>query len=597
MLLRKKFSENFVFGINYIPSYVCSNFWEDFRKSHIEKDFNAIKSCGFDIVRFPVHWAFAEPSPGKLNPVFESNLKIFLSLSKKYKIKLLPWFLVGVATETYDVPYLEGESLYSERSTRLASGHLKQMVSLMKSHRFIWGWDIADEPYGMEIKRGNFTCPSPAITNVWINKLSASIRSEDASRPVIFSDHFNIPRSNCGFYPERYGKYLDAITVGVNPNFWNESVTGLRNNLVVPFHIHFRKMGKPVIATEAPMCSGELAGHFQRAGYYRNTILLCIVEGAKGAMPWVWSDFAEEAYEKKPAWDAKETCFGIVDKDGREKPAAGEIKKVISFFKKNNQGENLLLKIPSSKAAIMVPERFYDNLPKKTGNQYTGLIEANPNSKSAHTLLNSYALLKMANIPCDFLHPWQGTLHKYAIIFIPDCESLSVKRAKELKQYVAKGGVICMSYAGIEGAFIRELFSYERIRNKSITNLLSWNSVRTNFLPDFECMKSMNLPVAGSFKQIVIRPVKSHVLVRDEKGYPLVIGNSYGKGKAIFLTFPLERMLNNLSEDLFEELPFYQFFSELAKEAGLVPEMINGSPVVSTALLRSSKDRETRFLF
>jgi len=92
----------YIVGTNYIPKYVCSNFWQDWRPEIISKDLDGIASLGLNAVRIPIHWEYLEPAPKRFRVEALKRIDSFLDMAKKRGLFVMPWFLVGVATMDYD---------------------------------------------------------------------------------------------------------------------------------------------------------------------------------------------------------------------------------------------------------------------------------------------------------------------------------------------------------------------------------------------------------------------------------------------------------------------------------------------------------------
>lgn len=79
-------------GVNYVASYVCTNFWEDWRPDRIEKDLRFIAELGLRAVRIPMHWGFMEPEQGRYNPVILERFQMFLDFCKQQQLYIMPWY-------------------------------------------------------------------------------------------------------------------------------------------------------------------------------------------------------------------------------------------------------------------------------------------------------------------------------------------------------------------------------------------------------------------------------------------------------------------------------------------------------------------------
>lgn len=95
-------------GINYVASYICTNFWEDFRPEVIYRDLKLAASLGVRALRIPMNWGFMEPEERVYNEDIFPMFDRFLDWCRELDMYLMPWFLVGIATQDYDVPFRGG---------------------------------------------------------------------------------------------------------------------------------------------------------------------------------------------------------------------------------------------------------------------------------------------------------------------------------------------------------------------------------------------------------------------------------------------------------------------------------------------------------
>ncbi|MEG0050212.1 MAG: cellulase family glycosylhydrolase, partial [Clostridia bacterium] len=133
-------------GINYVASYICTNFWQDFRPEALHADLKKIAQMGLNAVRIPMFWGYMEPREREYNEDIFPKFDLFLSWCKELGIYLMPWFLVGVATRDYDVPFRNERPFFTGDMVSIARDHIQHFVSRYKSEEQILMWDLCDEP-------------------------------------------------------------------------------------------------------------------------------------------------------------------------------------------------------------------------------------------------------------------------------------------------------------------------------------------------------------------------------------------------------------------------------------------------------------------
>ncbi len=119
-------------GINYYPAkFPWDKFWVNFDLELLKKDFNIIRSAGFNTVRiFIPYEQFGGPD---LNPTHLDNLERLLDTAQEYDLKVIVTlfdFFLGYQTENWT----------------LADRHVEGITSRFKTHDAIFAWDVKNEP-------------------------------------------------------------------------------------------------------------------------------------------------------------------------------------------------------------------------------------------------------------------------------------------------------------------------------------------------------------------------------------------------------------------------------------------------------------------
>ena len=175
-----------IVGTNYVARYICTNFWEDWRPEVIEADLAEIAATGLNAVRIPVHWEYFEPAPGKYREEPLEHFGKFLAIAATHGLFVMPWFLVGVATGTYDVSWREGRSFFREPMATYAANHLRNIVHRFRNRPNILCWDICDEPEWYSRCPGVEPLPYDSVVfTSWVRRIVEAIREEDSEHPIM----------------------------------------------------------------------------------------------------------------------------------------------------------------------------------------------------------------------------------------------------------------------------------------------------------------------------------------------------------------------------------------------------------------------------
>ncbi|MEG0270081.1 MAG: cellulase family glycosylhydrolase, partial [Clostridia bacterium] len=389
-------------GINYVASYICTNFWQDFRPEALHADLKKIAQMGLNAVRIPMFWGYMEPREREYNEDIFPKFDLFLSWCKELGIYLMPWFLVGVATRDYDVPFRNERPFFTGDMVSIARDHIQHFVSRYKSEEQILMWDLCDEPeyYNRHPGAEQWPFSRDALMN-WVQTLYQGVKAVDPNHLVTLG-FGHIASANFGYHVLDMAKCLDLMVVtcyplGISPR----GADCLRNNYFLPFYVAFnRPYGNAVMTCEAPGFSSIMFSEKRIGLYYRASLYGSLIEGSNGVLPWAFNDFDESIWHECPLENYMlEPRFGIVANDGRIKPSGMEL---MSFARTVKALGLCDYQRQSAKAAVIIPRDYYANIE-----------EAFPR------IYMAYVLLKSHGVQVDLV--WQDKpLTQYKLVCVAD---------------------------------------------------------------------------------------------------------------------------------------------------------------------------------
>ena len=176
----------YIVGINYVPSYAFTNFWDRWNPEIIDKDLKRISEWGLNAIRIYFFWRHNEPQPGIYNPVFFDQFDTFLKLSKKYGLYVMPCFLCHYSEGDCDIPWRNERPFWSGEMLDIAANHLKHFVKRYKDEEQILLWDIFDEPeFSSRIKHGAEQLPYDMnVMANWVKAMYDAVKSIDPNHMV-----------------------------------------------------------------------------------------------------------------------------------------------------------------------------------------------------------------------------------------------------------------------------------------------------------------------------------------------------------------------------------------------------------------------------
>lgn len=511
-----------IVGVNYVASYICSNFWEDWRPETIEKDLAKIHELGLNAVRIPMHWGFMEPERGKYNADFSRKFDAFIEMCRKYELYIMPWFLVGIATNEYDVPFRNGKPFCSGEMVKVEEEHLKHFIAPYKDEELILFWDICDEPEWFSRFPGAAQLPYDREEMArWVKTMYDAIRSVDKNH-LITLGFGHIATANYGMDVRDMAQILDLMVVTAYPQGAPEGLDSVRNNYCVPFHVKMNDRGNPTFTCEAPGYSSIAYSEEIIGRYFKTSIYSNLLSGSTGVLPWVYNDFERSLWHDKPLEGYLiEPNFGIITNDGRVKPSGCELSKFAAFVKKAEMGK---YRPQKAEVAVLVPDGYYSSI----GSTY-------------YKLYTTYLLAKGCGTNVDLVWTTED-LSAYKLLLIPATDGMVTSSWDKVRRYVENGGMIYHVFDGPAlNAYFNELFGVEVQTGERDFGYQSMTAKE-----DWGCWKTGDeIAFTGTDRGHVLRVRERNaktVFALDD-GEAALLKNHYGKGVAYLAALPLDNGL------------------------------------------------------
>ena len=560
-----------IVGINYVASYICTNFWEDWRPDVIEKDLKKIAELGLNAVRIPMHWGFMEPEPGRYNPVFEQEFADFMGMCRKYGLYVMPWFLVGVATRDYDVPFRNGRSFFDDEMTRIAAEHLKHFIAPYKDEEWILFWDICDEPEWYSRNPGADQLPYDRMRVVrWVKEMYDAIRSVDSNH-LITLGFGHIATANYGMDVRDMAEVLDLMVVTAYPQASRERLDTVRNNYTVPYHVKMNSRGTPVFACEAPGMSSIVYSEEIIGRYFKTTLYSNLVNGSTGVLPWVFNDFEESLWHDVPLEKYLiEPSFGIITVDGRLKPSGQELRDFAAFAKKAELGK---YRPQKAEVAVMIPEGYYQKINVCYDKIYT-----------------AFELAKGCGVDVDFV--WTSEdFSGYKLLLMPTTVGMTTSAWDKVRRFVEDGGMLYHIYDGCSpNGYFNRLFGVEVQADefdnghRQMVAQQAWGSWNPGDAVPFVGTNR------GSVLDVSCKDAQT--LFSLEDGKPALLRHNYGKGTCFLATIPLDNGLMKIPYREFLETSSFELLNTMMEEAGICRIIRINHPAVETGCMVDSETGE-----
>lgn len=281
-------------GINYYPQGTAWDMYGDnFNADTITKDFKIIKNANLNSIRvFIPYESFGKAS---VDATKLGQVKQLLDLGKAEDLKVL-------------ITLFDFYGDYSVFDWTLTQQHAKKIVSALKDHDALLGWDIKNEP------NLDFESRGESLVTAWLDKMIDLVKSVDDQHPVTIGwsniESGEILKDKLDFISFHYYENLDNLS---------QAYTNLKSKI----------KDKPIVITEYGMSSysglwDPFGNSKDDQAEYHKTIQTVFSENDVQFMSWTLYDFVEipkEVVGRLPWRQNTQKHFGFIDESGIKKPS------------------------------------------------------------------------------------------------------------------------------------------------------------------------------------------------------------------------------------------------------------------------------------
>jgi len=596
-------------GAHWVPAKTGLQWPLQWDAADIEADFAKMQDLGFNTVRFDLFWAWFEPRPGSYHPEAFRQFEVFIKLAHQYNIYLHPTFFIGgeVGEAFWDVPWRQGRHPHNDAEMlRLQTDHVAEFAKRYQAEPAILAWDLTDEPPFWTVV--SQTTDAMAIN--WTRLLAGAIRRYDPQHPLCVGTSMEDMHRG-PFRPDNLTAEVDFFSVHPYSIYtldrFPDPMLSERGTYGAAFQTTLSAgAGRPVMIHEfgasSAQYSPERVAHFDRVTMYSG-----LAAGACGFLPWCYTDAAPNLFKQVPYLRAPhETQFGLTTWDRQDRPrgrALRDFSKVLSQM--NFDG----LEPAPGDAALIVPHEWAKphgdysrfGLTGPSAIPYTpvqdGFETADENVWITRSLLNTFILARRAGLKVDMPREytaWQS----HPLLLLPSPVTATERNMThihtalwdEVRAYVREGGVVYASLCA--DAAIPEMTD---LFGTSLADHTHADEVTLTLTQEFG-----GLPVGTTFHYqadssnprywpATLDLTDGQVIAVDQAGRPALVTHTYGKGKTLVCTYPIEVYVA-LKPAAFEiEENSHTLFRALCQWAGLTPRFATNSPAVEVSALAGPK--------
>ena len=525
-------SGKFFVGCNYWASHAGTFMWRNWDAAQVDDDLARLERGGLTVLRvFPLWPDFQpikqmyglcggkremrlgeEPLPfteeGKcgVDKTVADHFAEFCDIAEKHHMKLIVGLVTGWMSGRLHMPEgLAGlDPLTNPTAIKWEIKFVRYMVRRFKDHPAIGAWDLGNECNCM----GNVDTDSAFV---WASIITNTVRSEDKTHPVVSGMHGLRPEGHA-WSPADQGEILDILCTHPYPMFTAycdiDPLGSMRSTLhATAESVFFGTLGgKPCFVEEAGNLGPMIASNEKTGDYVRASAFSAWAHDLRGYTWWCAHDQTE--LEQAPYdWHPMERELGLLKTDGTPKPDLDELGKLADFINKEFPYEKLPTRV---KDAVCILSRSQDTWAAAFG---------------------SFILAKQAGLDIEFSWVFDEVPEAdvYMLPSVAGGASLPKHFTDVLFDRVKNGATLYLSSENALVAKFEELFGLKVITRSRAAG-------ETKFTLDGEEF-SVRKPYTTVYEN-----AGANVLLTDDRGMPVVSEKAYGKGRIIFVSFPLENI-------------------------------------------------------
>ena len=302
------------YGVRYMR--VFPN-WRDFQPVH------AIRGWGGDLHEYRLHGTELLTDPAGLDEACMDHFAELCRAARENHIQLIVALVTGwMSGRMFAPPAVDGlNHITDPESLKWQTRFVRGFVRRFRDEPAICAWDLGNESNNLS------RSPSRAASYAWTALISSTIRSEDATRPVMSGMHALSVNLSTTWTIQDQGELTDMLTPHpyLSPTVGGEvmPLTEIPTTMIPTFQCAFYSGigGKPAMLQEIGTFNDQFGNKDLVAQNMRVNIWSAWANGAHGYLWWC-------AHEQLPlnfppySWSAVERELGLLNVDYSPKPVA-----------------------------------------------------------------------------------------------------------------------------------------------------------------------------------------------------------------------------------------------------------------------------------
>jgi endo-1,4-beta-mannosidase len=615
-------------GVNFWSRTGGPLMWRNYDPAIVREELDAMKAHGMTLTRSFFYWPDFMPTPDRLDETLVGHFTDFLDAHTERDMTSIPTFLVGhMSGQNWDPPWRGDRDLFEDVwLVARQAWYVRELTARFADHPAVVAWLLTNEVpiYGDWKSRGNGALRAESVSS-WAQILIDAVRAGGGYHPVSIGEGawgIEINGTDNGFRVRDIANLVDFL----GPHVYRMETDQLRQHLGAAFICELLDFNQQPVVMEEFGVTSDYTSDENAAHYYRHVLHHTLLAGATGWITWNNTDY-DDLYTQAPySHHPFELHFGLIDKHGRAKPAALEVKKFAALLDRIDFARCHRL---DTAVAMLVPSYLENQYPFTAADDALAIVD---------NLRQAYVAAREADLPVKLVREADGLLWKpaqareltrgvaaggglygrtvvdplslaageldpravgqglpkdAALYLIPSVKQLTAPTWRELRELARAGASVYVSYfVGVHknqrGPWwpdLDETFGVKKLLRYGLVNRIEDERVTFEFERAFGSIAAgerLEFAVAGTENSRAFLPVEAagaEVLARDAHGRPALLEHRVGEGRLVLCTYPIEHMAAQTMGVNPEST--WRLYSALAEVAGVsVPVRVNDPRVI-----------------
>ncbi|HEX8510929.1 MAG TPA: cellulase family glycosylhydrolase [Propionibacteriaceae bacterium] len=558
-------------GTNFWSRVGGPRMWRDYDADVVGEELDQLRELGMVVTRSFLFWPDFMPAPDTLDEEMLARFTNFLDQHAARGMRTVPTFIVGhMSGQNFDPVWRNGRDLFADVwFVARTAWYVREVTRRFAAHEAVAAWLLTNEvPIYDDWKGSRVGGLDHSVVASWAQILIDAVRAGGGTQPVSVGEGawgVEVTGRDNGFRVRDLTPLIDFH----GPHVYRMETDQVRQNLGAAFVCELLDLGgRPVVMEEFGLTS-DYVGEPNAAHYYRQVLHNTLLAGATGWLTWNNTDYDDlfdvEPYSHHPF----EMHFGLIDRNGRPKAQALEVKAFSEVLQRVDAGH---LSRPDTQAVLVVSSYLEAQYPFTQPEDARAVFDH---------CRQAYVATREADLPVGVAREKDDIPDDGLLYLLPSIKQLTAPSWRHLRSLAEGGATVYASaflgeHANQRGLWwpdLDETFGVQRRTRYGLVDPVVDDTVTLTFQQTFGGIaagEQLAFPVGGTINSrafIPVEAVDADVIAVDQHGHPALLRRRTGTGSMVLATYPFEHFA--AVTPYVNPEPTWRLYDALATEAGI----------------------------